>query len=71
MLHHKRVTTTSPVPRRLRTPSWFDLRLVVGVVLVLGSVAAGAVVVSRADATRPMLVAVHDLAAGTVLRETD
>lgn len=57
----------SPVPRRLRSPSWFDLRLLLGIVLVIGSVAAGAFVVARAESTRTQVVAARDLAAGTVL----
>lgn len=55
----------------MATPSWLDLRLVLGVLLVLGSVLVGAVVVSRAGDTDGMVVATHDLAAGTVLRDED
>lgn len=47
------------------------MRLLVGIGLVLGSVVIGAVVVSRADSTRPMLAVSHDLAAGTVLAAAD
>lgn len=61
----------SPVPRRTAPPSWLDLRLVLGVALVLGSVLVGSVVVSHADDTRPVVTVRRDLAAGTILRRTD
>jgi hypothetical protein len=60
-----------PVPRRVRPPRWLDLRLVLGLVLVLGSVLLGARVVSAADATVPVWAAAGDLAAGTVLTAED
>ena len=60
-----------PVPRRVRPPRWLDLRLVLGVLLVLGSVLLGARVVTAADATVPVWSAAGDLAAGTVLAEDD
>ena len=60
-----------PAPRRVRPPRWLDLRLVLGVLLVLGSVLVGARVVSAADATVPVWSAAGDLAAGTVLDATD
>jgi SAF domain len=58
-------------PRRVRTPRWLDLRLVLGVLLVLGSVLLGARVVSAAHATVPVWSAAGDLAAGTVLTKHD
>ena len=60
-----------PAPRRVRPPRWLDLRLVLGVLLVLGSVLLGARVVTAADATVPVWSAAGDLAAGTVLAEDD
>lgn len=60
-----------PVPRRVRPPRWLDLRLVLGVLLVLGSVLVGARVISAADATVPVWSATGDLAAGTVLTPDD
>jgi hypothetical protein len=48
-----------------------DLRLVLGVLLVLGSVLIGARVVTAADATVPVWAAAGDLAAGTVLGADD
>lgn len=62
---------TSPRPRRLATPSWLDLRLVLGVILVLASVLIGAKVVSSANRTYPRVAAQHDLAAGTILTADD
>ena len=65
------VTPPSPEPRRVKTPSWFDPRLILGVVLVLGSVALGATVVSRADSSTAVVAVSRDLAAGTVLTAGD
>ncbi|PRY51832.1 flagellar basal body P-ring formation chaperone FlgA [Geodermatophilus tzadiensis] len=62
---------TGPVPRRVRPPRWLDLRLVLGVLLVLGSVLLGARVVTAADATVPVWSVAGDLAAGTVLGAGD
>lgn len=61
----------SPPARRIPTPSWLDLRLVLGVALVLGSVLLGARVVSSARHMSAVLVARRDLAAGTVLSADD
>jgi hypothetical protein len=61
----------SPVPRRVRPPRWLDLRLVLGLLLVLGSVLLGARVVSAAATTVPVWAAAGDLAAGTVLTADD
>lgn len=69
--HYVRVVLASPTPRRVKTPSWLDLRLVLGVVLVLVSVLVGATVVAGADHSYRMLAVKHDLAAGTVLRADD
>ncbi|MGY2065217.1 SAF domain-containing protein [Blastococcus sp. SYSU DS0619] len=60
-----------PAPRRVRAPGWLDLRLVLGVLLVLASVLLGARVVSAADATVPVWSAADDLAAGTELTAED
>jgi hypothetical protein len=61
----------SPRPRRIATPSWLDLRLVLGVLLVLVSVLLGARVVAGARHTYPRVAVRHDLAAGTVLTAAD
>jgi hypothetical protein len=55
----------------VRPPRWLDLRLVLGVLLVLGSVLLGARLMSAADATVPVWAASDDLAAGTVLTADD
>jgi hypothetical protein len=60
-----------PTPRRLRPPRWLDLRLVLGVLLVLASVLLGARIVSAADATVPVWAVTGDLAAGTELSAED
>jgi SAF domain-containing protein len=61
----------SAVARRVRPPSWLDLRLVAGVILVLASVAGGALVFSAADHRQPRWAVTRDLAAGTVLTGAD
>jgi hypothetical protein len=58
-------------PRRIRPPRWLDLRLLLGVLLVLGSVLLGARVVGAADATVPVWAVTGDLAAGTRLAADD
>jgi hypothetical protein len=55
----------------VRPPRWLDLRLVLGVLLVLGSVLVGARVVTAADATVPVWAVTADLAPGTVLAQGD
>ena len=65
------MSVASPVPRRIKAPSWLDLRLVIGVVLVLGSVVLGAKIVSGANHTYRMLAVTRDLAAGTLLSRDD
>lgn len=67
----RRTEPTSPRPRRLTTPSWLDIRLVLGIALVLGSVLIGAKIVSSASRTYPRVAARHDLAAGSVLSAGD
>ena len=59
------------MPRRISGPSWLDLRLVLGVLLVLSAVLVGALVVGRARDTDPQLVLTRDVAAGTTLRADD
>jgi len=64
-------TVPAPTPRRVRPPRWLDLRLVLGVLLVLGAVLLGARVVSTAAATVPVWAAADDLAAGIELSADD
>lgn len=62
---------SSPAARRLAGPSWLDLRLVAGVLLVLVSVVVGARVVSSADQSVQVWAAARDLAPGVTLQEED
>lgn len=52
-------------------PSWLDVRLLLGLALVLASVLLGAKLVSSARHTAPVVAARRDLAAGTVLSADD
>jgi hypothetical protein len=61
----------SPRPRRVAAPSWLDLRLALGVLLVLASVLIGAKVVAGARHQYPRVAVRHDLAAGVVLSASD
>jgi hypothetical protein len=64
-------TPPSPPARRLRPPSWFDPRLILGVLLVVGSVAAGSVIISAADRSVRVWALTRDVAASTVLVPDD
>lgn len=57
----------SPVASRLALPGWLDVRLVVGLLLVLVSVVIGARIIAAADDTVPVLVAADDLVPGQPL----
>ncbi|WP_022924161.1 SAF domain-containing protein [Serinicoccus marinus] len=57
--------------RRLRAPGWRDLRLLVGLLLVVLSVAGGARLVAGLDDTRPVYAAARDLVPGQPLEEGD
>lgn len=57
--------------RRLQAPGWRDLRLVVGVLLVVLSVAGGARLVSSLDDTHPVYAASRDLLPGQPVEEGD
>jgi hypothetical protein len=61
----------APAPRaaRIQRPSWRDSRLLVGLVLVLGSVALGSHLVARADDRVPMYAAATALAPGQSLTD--
>ena len=61
----------SPTPRRVTQPSWLDLRFVLGLMLVFGSVLLGARLVASANHSYRLLAPSHDLAAGTVLHPGD
>ncbi|MFL6162785.1 MAG: SAF domain-containing protein [Jatrophihabitantaceae bacterium] len=55
----------------MRPPSWLDLRLVLGIALVLASVVGGALALSSADHRQSRWAITRDLAAGTVLSGSD
>jgi len=55
----------------VKTPNWFDLRLVAGVLLVIGSMVAGAVTIAAADSSTRVWGVTRDLAPGTVLTADD
>jgi hypothetical protein len=61
----------SPSARRLRHPSWLDLRLLVGVLLVLVSVLLGAKVVATADRSVQVWALARDVSPGTTLAAAD
>ena len=60
-----------PTAARLQKPSWRDSRLVVGVLLVLLSMAVGAKAVAAADDTVPMYAAAASLVPGQPVRQGD
>jgi hypothetical protein len=62
---------SSPPARRLRQPSWLDLRLVLGVLLVLASVLLGARVVTAADHSTRVWATTRAIAAGTTVQADD
>lgn len=59
--------TGSAPALRLRRPRWRDPRLLIGIVLVLVSVLAGMLVISRAAATTTVMVASKDIVVGDPL----
>ena len=61
----------SPAARRTARPSWRDPRLLVGLVLVAGSVLAGAQLVGSADDTVAVWSVRGDLVAGTPVAARD
>jgi hypothetical protein len=65
------VAPPSPRPRRIATPSWLDLRLVLGVLLVLASVLIGAKIVAGARHTYPVVAVTRNLSAGTIVKADD
>lgn len=61
----------SPPARRSGLPSWLDLRLAAGLLLVLLSVVIGARVIAAADRTVQVWSVTNNLAAGTTLSVAD
>lgn len=62
-------TSHGPVAGRLRRPGWRDPRLIVGIVLIVASIAGVSSLVSNADKTDPFFAARDVIPAGTVLTE--
>lgn len=60
-----------PVAARLQRPSWKDSRLVLGVILILVAIVAGAKVVAAADDTVPVYAAAHQLVPGQAVTARD
>lgn len=56
---------------RLRRPSWGDSRLLIGIVLVLASIAIGARVVAASDQTVPVFAAASTLSSGHPINRSD
>lgn len=56
---------------RLSSPSWLDLRLLLGIALVLGSVVVGAKLLASADRYQQVWMTTRDVAAGSVLSKDD
>jgi ABC-type uncharacterized transport system permease subunit len=65
------MSVVSPSPRRVTRPRWLDVRLALGVLLVLGAVLIGAQVFAHARHTGPELAVTRDLAAGTTVQAAD
>ena len=65
------MVAASPSPRRVKAPSWLDLRLVLGALLVLASVLAGACRISEAARTDSGMAVTRDLSVGTILHPED
>jgi hypothetical protein len=61
----------APSATRLRSPSWLDGRLVVGVALVLLSVVVGAKIIASSDRYDVIWAASRDVAPGTTLVKAD
>ena len=61
----------SPVPRRWTRPRWFNLRVLLGVLLLVGSITLGAWWTARDRQTVDVWSAAEDLAAGSVLAAED
>jgi SAF domain-containing protein len=58
---------TAPIPRRITRPSWLDLRLIVGVGLVLVSMISVSWLLTRVDQRQPVWAVKRAVAAGTTL----
>lgn len=66
-----RTHEAEPAAARLRKPSWRDPRLVLGILLVLGSVTGVVALVSDADRTTAVYAVHRDIAPGAPIRAAD
>jgi len=66
----KTAAPDAPAPR-LKKPSWKDPRLLLGLLLVLASVAGVSALVASQDQTTQVLAASHEIPVGSVLEEDD
>ena len=71
MAHAWQDRPSSPSGRRHRVPTWFDPRLITGVLLVVASTAAGAWVFATADHRSSVWALSRDVSPGTVLTSQD
>jgi hypothetical protein len=62
---------SAPPARRVAAPRWTDTRLLLGILLVLGSVVLGTRLVASAEQTRPVWAAARDLPPGVTVRADD
>ncbi|MCK0111388.1 SAF domain-containing protein [Ornithinimicrobium sp. F0845] len=63
--------TTAPRARRLRAPGWRDTRLLVGLLLVMLSVAGGVRLASSLDETTPVYAAAREILPGQEVEAQD
>lgn len=66
-----RGTRPEPTAARLRKPSWRDPRLLLGILLVMGSVAGVVALVDSADRTTQVYAVQYDIAPGSPVRAED
>ncbi|MCC3274013.1 hypothetical protein MUK71_11660 [Arthrobacter zhangbolii] len=66
-----RTREEKPSAARLRRPSWRDPRLLLGILLVLGSVTAVVTLVQQADETTDVYAVHRDIAPGAPIRAED
>lgn len=62
---------TAPTPRRMARPKWLNLRVLLGVLVVVGAVVAGAKVIGAERQLATFWATTTDLQAGTVLTSAD
>ncbi|MCC9173132.1 SAF domain-containing protein [Arthrobacter sp. zg-Y179] len=70
-LTDQRTPGAEPAAARLRKPSWRDPRLLLGILLVLGSIAGVVTLVDSADRTTEVYAVKHDIAPGAPIGAED